>query len=114
MARMPLFDENDSWTPEAVKCGREFSEVIEEVMDLYAGMGYSIRELAAIAHGCVTDAECKLVLDRKAGRTHASAAYASTRSPRHSAGPITTGPTELGRDETAETLRELEEHLRRE
>jgi len=60
-----LFTDSEEWTSEAIEVSLEFSRAIEGIMRHYVDKGYLIRELSCIAHGCVTDTECKLILDKR-------------------------------------------------
>ena len=59
-----LFNDDERWTSEAVDIAIEISNALEKIMKYYVDQDYSVRELSCIAHGCVTEAECKLVLRR--------------------------------------------------
>ena len=57
-----LFTDTDAWTVDATYFAREMDDALKPVLKKWALKGYSLRELAFIAHTCVGDVQATLIL----------------------------------------------------
>lgn len=60
-----LFGQDETWTEEGININRDIVNIIEKAIRYWAKREYSIRELCLIAHGCITEIECKLVMEKR-------------------------------------------------
>jgi hypothetical protein len=59
-----LYDKNERYTLEALDVTQELVDTLEKLLAGFVKNGYSIRELCGIAHACVSEVECKLMLEQ--------------------------------------------------
>jgi len=65
--RKSLFNKNDKYEQDALNVSGEVFNAVLAVIKKYSALGYSYREIAGIAHGAVSEAECSFGLDKDYG-----------------------------------------------
>ena len=59
-----VFDDNDRYGPVAMDLDQEFRDALAPIFEVWHGKGYSIRDIAHVAHGAVFDRELSVMMDQ--------------------------------------------------